>query len=64
MERERVICLVECEILRKIGLSKLCGKEEAKQHMEVANALSEVLDKYKIIESEKKADLFGGNPCA
>lgn len=46
MDRNRVIDLVEVEIQRKKMLAEICDKEFAKVHLEVAEALKEVLNVY------------------
>lgn len=47
MNREKVISLVESEIMWEMDATKLCGDAEALQHMEVADALTAVLDVYR-----------------
>lgn len=46
---DRVVKLVEAEILRKEGVAKL-NNSTADQHLEVANALRIVLEAYKNAE--------------
>ena len=46
MDRERVITLVELEIQRKKMLAEICEKDFAKDHLEIAEALKEVLNVY------------------
>lgn len=46
MDRNRIISLVESEILRKKEMAKLCNEAEAIQHLTVAEALRVVLTVY------------------
>jgi len=47
MDRATVTALVESEIMRKINMAKLCEDWAAKGHLDVAEALTEVLNAYK-----------------
>lgn len=47
MDRERVIALVESEIMRKVNTAKLYGEPEYSQYVEVADALTAALNAYK-----------------
>lgn len=49
MDRDRVIALVEGEIMRKVNMAKLCEEPEYSQHVEVADALTATLDAYRRI---------------
>lgn len=58
MGTDRVIDLVEGEIMRKINMSRLCGDREAMQHLEVADALSAALEAYRKSEGWNRARIL------
>lgn len=47
MDRDRIIALVEAEIMRNVNRAKLCGIAEATEHLEVAAALTAALEAYR-----------------
>lgn len=59
MDKARTIALVEGEILRKVNRASLCGALEAQQLLEVADALTAVLDAYRQTQ-DWTAALTGG----
>lgn len=47
MDKDRIIALVEAEIMRKVNRAKLCVGAEVTEHLEVADALTAALDAYR-----------------
>lgn len=47
MDRDRVISLVEGEIFRRRAVAEIADKSLAESHLEVARALTEVLNVYR-----------------
>ena len=54
MDRDRIIDLVEAEIMRKLNRAKLCGIAEATEHLEVVDALTAALDAYRRTGQRRK----------